>query len=205
MLISPSALPVLMRRCEHIGIGNIVGKCYAVPLETSAHPEPGSSGITEITVEDQPAPEISVQEEDNEDEESVSTVDDDEDSVEKPKGSTAPTVSSESTMSRPPKSIGIPLLTNKRKAELTEMVVKARKEWLQTASNLRVEQVAEEITAAAAFTWDYIAFVCCASTIAAVGLVVDSSATVLASMLVSPIMGPVLGYVTSLFLMKDIL
>ena len=40
MLISPAALPVLMARCEHIGIGNVVGQCFAIPIETSSCPKP---------------------------------------------------------------------------------------------------------------------------------------------------------------------
>lgn len=78
------------------------------------------------------------------------------------------------------------------KSVLIGKVLEARKEWLATASRIRVEQVAEEVTAAAALTWDYMLFVACAAAIAATGLATDSSVTVLASMLVSPIMGPVL-------------
>lgn len=75
---------------------------------------------------------------------------------------------------------------------LTSKILEARKEWLFTASRIRVEQVAEEVTAAAALTWDYLLFVVCAAAISATGLATGSTVTVLASMLVSPIMGPIL-------------
>lgn len=75
---------------------------------------------------------------------------------------------------------------------LIEKILEARKEWLATASRIRVEQVAQEVTAAAALTWDYLLFVVCAAAISATGLATNSSVTVLASMLVSPIMGPIL-------------
>ena len=78
------------------------------------------------------------------------------------------------------------------KSALIEKVLDARREWLATASRIRVEQVAEEVTAAASLTWDYLLFVVCAAAIASVGLATNSSVTVLASMLVSPIMGPIL-------------
>lgn len=65
------------------------------------------------------------------------------------------------------------------KSALIEKVLDARKEWLATASRIRVEQVAEEVTAAASLTWDYLLFVVCAAAIAATGLATDSSVTVL--------------------------
>jgi hypothetical protein len=46
------------------------------------------------------------------------------------------------------------------KSALIEKVLEARKEWLATASRIRVEQVAEEVTVAAALTWDYSKFFC---------------------------------------------
>eukprot|EP00977_Amphora_coffeiformis_P006839 scaffold1499_cov170-Amphora_coffeaeformis.AAC.18 len=78
------------------------------------------------------------------------------------------------------------------KSVLIDKILEARKEWLATASRIRVEQVAQEVTAAASLTWDYLLFVVCAAAISATGLATNSSVTVLASMLVSPIMGPIL-------------
>ena len=78
------------------------------------------------------------------------------------------------------------------KSVLIDKILEARKEWLASASRIRVEQVAGELTDAASLTWDYLLFVVCAAAIAATGLATNSSLTVLASMLVSPIMGPIL-------------
>lgn len=90
----------------------------------------------------------------------------------------------------------VPVEDNKEKkidkSVLIQKVLDARMEWLATASRIRVEQVADEVSAAAALTWDYLLFVVCAAAISATGLATNSSVTVLASMLVSPIMGPVL-------------
>jgi hypothetical protein len=93
-----------------------------------------------------------------------------------------------------PSSVGIPFLSEQRKKLLTEKIIAARNEWLQTASHIRVEQVAEEVRASAALTWDYLMFVVCAATVAAIGLGTDSATTTIASMLISPIMGPVMSF-----------
>jgi len=69
-----------------------------------------------------------------------------------------------------------------------QKIIDARNEWLQTASHIRVEQVAEEVRAGAAMTYDYIMYVVCAATVAAIGLGTDSATTTIASMLISPIM-----------------
>jgi len=69
-----------------------------------------------------------------------------------------------------------------------QKIIDARNEWLQTASHIRVEQVAEEVRAGAAMTLDYIMYVVCAATVAAIGLGTDSATTTIASMLISPIM-----------------
>lgn len=88
-----------------------------------------------------------------------------------------------------PSSVGIPFLSEQRKKELAQKIIDARNEWLQTASSIRVEQVAEEVRASAAMTLDYLMYVICASTVAAFGLGTDSATTTIASMLISPIMG----------------
>ena len=45
-LVAPSAMPVIMLRCERIGVGNVTGTVWACPLETSLVPPP--TGKTEI-------------------------------------------------------------------------------------------------------------------------------------------------------------
>jgi hypothetical protein len=89
-----------------------------------------------------------------------------------------------------PSNISIPFLSAERKQQLLEAIVQARMEWRNTSSRVRVLQVVEEVNAGATLTFDYLMFVVCAAWIAAMGLGTNSSATVIASMLVSPIMGP---------------
>mmetsp|Transcript_15187 Transcript_15187/g.19529 ORF Transcript_15187/g.19529 Transcript_15187/m.19529 type:complete len:373 (-) Transcript_15187:914-2032(-) len=60
-------------------------------------------------------------------------------------------------------------------------------------SRIAIDEAITIISASAEFTFDYIMLVFVASVLAAVGLSGNSPVTVVASMLVSPIMGPVLG------------
>ena len=78
--------------------------------------------------------------------------------------------------------ISIPFVSKEKIKQLREKIVAARKEWLQTASRVRVEQVAEQIGANAACTYDYLMYVICAATVAAIGLGTDSATTTIASM-----------------------
>ena len=59
-------------------------------------------------------------------------------------------------------------------------------------SRMLVAEVVNQIRAGADFTFDYVALVILASTIAFFGLLESSSVVLVASMLVSPIMGPIL-------------
>ncbi|GAB5373030.1 hypothetical protein AAMO2058_001715000 [Amorphochlora amoebiformis] len=65
-----------------------------------------------------------------------------------------------------------------------------------------IEEIYEVVDSGIHLTFDYMAFTVVAAIIAGVGLLTDSSVTVVASMLVSPLMGPILG-VTFGFLIKD--
>ena len=78
--------------------------------------------------------------------------------------------------------ISVPFVSEEKIKQLRERIVAARKEWLQTASRVRVEQVAEQIGANAACTYDYLMYVVCAATVAAIGLGTDSATTTIASM-----------------------
>ncbi|CAB4009003.1 PREDICTED: uncharacterized protein LOC105336466 isoform X2, partial [Paramuricea clavata] len=60
-------------------------------------------------------------------------------------------------------------------------------------SRLTVEQVVESVRMQAHLTFDFVMFTVLASLIAAVGLVEDNAVVLVASMLVSPLMGPILG------------
>lgn len=57
-----------------------------------------------------------------------------------------------------PSTVGVPFLSENKKKELTKKIIDARNEWLQTASNICVQQVAEEVGAGAAFTSDCLMF-----------------------------------------------
>lgn len=61
-------------------------------------------------------------------------------------------------------------------------------------ARLTVAQVVEGVKAGALLTFDFIMFVAIASLIAALGLVEDSPVVVVASMLISPIMGPIMAW-----------
>eukprot|EP00943_MAST-04B_sp_MAST-4B-sp1_P006410 g6410.t1 len=59
-------------------------------------------------------------------------------------------------------------------------------------SRVIVEEVIENVRSAAVFSFDYLLLVIVASMIAGVGLAINSTVAIVASMLVSPIMGPIL-------------
>ena len=69
----------------------------------------------------------------------------------------------------------------------------AKAEWKNAASRLRIELVKEQIQEQAQLSFDFLALVCIASVLAGIGLITDSTVVIVASMLVSPIMGPVMG------------
>jgi hypothetical protein len=78
----------------------------------------------------------------------------------------------------------------------TEKIEAARAEWKNAASRLRVEQVKEQIHEQAKLSLDYLALLAISSILAAIGLITNSTVVIVASMLVSPIMGPVMGMVS---------
>jgi uncharacterized hydrophobic protein (TIGR00271 family) len=69
----------------------------------------------------------------------------------------------------------------------------AKAEWKNAASRLRIEQVKEQIYEQAQLSFDFLSLLVIASILAGIGLIVDSTVVIVASMLVSPIMGPVMG------------
>mmetsp|Transcript_25859 Transcript_25859/g.62285 ORF Transcript_25859/g.62285 Transcript_25859/m.62285 type:complete len:374 (-) Transcript_25859:198-1319(-) len=62
-----------------------------------------------------------------------------------------------------------------------------------TTERQTIEEIYEIVDGSIHLTFDYLAFTFVAAIISAVGLITDSSVTVVASMLVSPLMGPILG------------
>lgn len=69
----------------------------------------------------------------------------------------------------------------------------AKAEWKNAASRLRIEQVKEQIYEQAQLSFDFLSLLVIASILAGIGLIVNSTVVIVASMLVSPIMGPVMG------------
>ena len=69
---------------------------------------------------------------------------------------------------------------------------KVKKFYASIKSRILVAEVVKRIKSGNEFTFDYVAFLCIASIIALLGLIEDSSVVIVASMLVSPIMGPIL-------------
>ena len=159
-LVAPSAMPVIMLRCERVGVGNVTGTVWAVPLETSLVPPAsgkkeidqfilGKNDNVEITattsqdgtstvpsVGNTTAPTSPIAEEDDaeeyEDAEEVSDSDDNEE---------------EDEVKSIPSMVSIPFLSAERKQQLLEAIVQARKEWRNTSSRVRVLQVVEEVNA----------------------------------------------------------
>jgi hypothetical protein len=78
-------------------------------------------------------------------------------------------------------------------ANAKEAIDLARQEWKNAATRLRIEQVREQIIEQADLTFDFLALLAVASILAGIGLITDNTVVIVASMLVSPIMGPVLG------------
>lgn len=67
-------------------------------------------------------------------------------------------------------------------------------------SRILVDRLIAQINSGAMLSFDYLMLVLAASILAGVGLVLDSVVVIIASMLVSPIMGPILAITTGLFL-----
>ena len=63
---------------------------------------------------------------------------------------------------------------------------------VERISRMRVENVIEQIKEGARMSFDYISLLCIASILAGVGLATNNTVVIVASMLVSPIMGPIM-------------
>ena len=70
---------------------------------------------------------------------------------------------------------------------------KKKKRKYKLDDRLAYEEIYDKIDGQLHLTFDYLALITVAGLISAVGLVTDSSVSVVASMLVSPLMGPILG------------
>ena len=67
-----------------------------------------------------------------------------------------------------------------------------RTRYMSLASKMRVDQILEKIRIDTRIDFDYVSFLVISSVLAVVGLSTNSAPTIVASMLISPIMGPVL-------------
>jgi len=203
ILAGDSTIPILLMRCERLGIGSIVGFVFVTPVEFSLVPEPPQEIEQRIfempksinnDIEIQfPAP--SVHEEKvvaNEEEQETDII-----SISSEEGDHAADGYNEG------KNVEEDIPTAKILSETTGLSIRAKKnliaqvkdarqEWIETAGRVRVAQVLEEVNTNAQMTFDYVCYCVIAAWIAALGLMTDSTTVVIASMLVSPLMGPCL-------------
>jgi len=209
ILAGERTIPILLMRCERIGVGVVVGHAFGTSLEWSMTPNvtlETQQNVTPFSLDmlaadaegdvptqaqggDVEGHMISRSEKkpkdgggDEEDEA------DEEVSISSEEGSDDEKGSSEKVLYNSGKK-----LSSEKKKQLSQLVANARREWLDTGSRLRVMQVLESVEAGAALTFDYIAYVALAAWVAAMGLISNSVAVVVASMLLSPLMGPCLG------------
>lgn len=66
-----------------------------------------------------------------------------------------------------------------------QLLERARSEWKNAATRLRIEQVRELIVEQAEFSFDYLSLLSVASILAGVGLITNNTVVIVASMLVS--------------------
>ncbi|MEM2141712.1 MAG: TIGR00341 family protein [Candidatus Thorarchaeota archaeon] len=71
--------------------------------------------------------------------------------------------------------------------------VESKERVRQREATLAVEEIYEQVKARASLSFDFVAFVILAGAIAGLGLLEDNGTVILASMLLSPLMGPMLG------------
>lgn len=71
---------------------------------------------------------------------------------------------------------------------------------LRTRERLPIEAILETVTSSSSLCFDLLAYLICASVISALGLASNSTVTVVASMLVSPMMGPISLFCVALLL-----
>ena len=221
ILVDERTVPILLMRCERIGVGVVVGVAFGtslewgmtpvVNLETQRNAKPFSldslrHGPLAIEVAEygnsnkEDAGEIKPTPSQEADEEiSLSSDDDveeeDEEEVKalKIRGVEVSTNGSMTSKGSSKESELLKILSAERKKQLSQFIADARREWLDTGSRLRVMQVLESVEAGAALTFDYISYVLLAAWVAGMGLITSSVAVVVASMLLSPLMGPCLG------------
>eukprot|EP00951_Prasinocladus_malaysianus_P030593 scaffold288912_cov47-Prasinocladus_malaysianus.AAC.1 len=79
-------------------------------------------------------------------------------------------------------------------AEDKEKAKEAAKDNSTVEARLAIEEIYSDIEGQSNITFDYIAFIIIGSVIAGLGLATNNTVMILASMLVSPLMGPILAF-----------
>jgi len=181
VMARPSSINVILERLDHIGIGTDIGTISFFSAELCqtaspwAHKPPEDDAKKEDFKDKEEHDEVDAEEEEMANEVVESTIG---------KSKEAP---SEATREE----------SREEKEQETlrsdKVIAEARKEWMNAATRLRIEQVREQIVDQASFSFDFLALVIMASILAGVGLITNNTVVIVASMLVSPIMGPVLG------------
>ena len=254
LLVSDKAVPMLIMRCERIGIGNVVGACWVTPIELAVVPEANTGGKPDenlLLLDDlsnrgymtpsplktpqhhhSPSEEVDLSELRLLGEKGTPFGGDvhpllraaerslEAEAKEQALGGSGMRLSLErdesndSVISIGASDIGDsfenigPLMDdgdaesleegNLRKRDVLMKAAKdvelAKKKWVSIASRMRIEQVLQEVESGASLSFDYICYTIIAAWIAGFGLATDSSTVVIASMLVSPLMGPCMGF-----------
>ncbi|CAB9497030.1 Domain of unknown function (DUF389) [Seminavis robusta] len=182
VMARPASLGIILARLEHIGVGTNVGtvSVYKAELCRTASPylmiPNNESNMTAGASSTETTGESSSKQDE-----------------------TLPPDASDGALSVATKGASISVLgsvaldADAEKMRAERLIAEAKAEWKNAATRLRIEQVREQIQNGAALSFDFIALLTIAGILAGIGLITDNTVVIVASMLVSPIMGPVLG------------
>lgn len=82
-------------------------------------------------------------------------------------------------------------LPNFRESHLQDLVKQSK--WT-LRGRMAIEEIYLNVLSGTELSFDYLAFLCIAGFISAVGLATDSAVMIVASMLLSPLMGPIMAF-----------
>ena len=166
VMVRPASLELILDRLDRIGVGTNCGTLTVIQTELCRTASPAAHNVPETNQkEEKPAKPLSKKEKKllQQQQASAATT---------PEGS---------------------VVQDDAVVQEERAIEAARAEWKNAATRLRIEQVREQIVEQASFSFDFIALLVVASILAGIGLMTDNTVVIVASMLVSPIMGPVLG------------
>jgi uncharacterized hydrophobic protein (TIGR00271 family) len=170
VMVKPNSLGIILERLERLGIGKNVGTLSVFKCELCKTASPYAHIDEDTETEPEPETQVATATLEGGVNEGGAPKDDDE----------AKTAEDEDA-------------EEQEKANQQHLLEEARQEWKNAATRLRIEQVREQIVEQAELSFDFISLLSIASIIAGVGLVTNNTVAIVASMLISPIMGPVLG------------